>query len=57
MAIKNIDVIVLCGGLGTRFRNVIPNRPKILAPIGSSTCLDILAKEFFFYGFRNAEYK
>jgi D-glycero-alpha-D-manno-heptose 1-phosphate guanylyltransferase len=34
--------IVLAGGLGTRLRGVIHDRPKCLAPVGSRTFLEIL---------------
>ena len=32
--LKNIDVVVLAGGLGTRLSSVLKDKPKILAPIG-----------------------
>ena len=30
---QDITAVVLCGGLGTRLRKVLPNRPKVLADI------------------------
>lgn len=36
------DVIVLCGGLGTRLLPIISDRPKSLAPMGQWTFLDLL---------------
>ena len=36
----NTDVIVMAGGLGTRLASVLPDRPKVLAPIGEATFLD-----------------
>ena len=30
---RDITAVVLCGGLGTRLREVLPNKPKILAEI------------------------
>lgn len=30
----DLPVIVLCGGLGTRLRSAVPDRPKALAPVG-----------------------
>ena len=27
------DVVILAGGLGTRLRSVVPDRPKVLAPV------------------------
>lgn len=47
--LADIDVVVLAGGLGTRLRGVLPDRPKILAPIGDEPyiafLLDWLAHE------------
>ena len=37
-----IDVAVLAGGLGTRLRSVLPDRPKVLAPINGRPYLDFL---------------
>ena len=39
---QNIDVVILCGGLGTRLRPKINDRPKSLAPIGDWIFLDVL---------------
>ncbi|KKU60093.1 MAG: Nucleotidyl transferase [Parcubacteria group bacterium GW2011_GWA2_47_12] len=39
-ALKNIPIIVLCGGQGTRLRSVVSDRPKVLAPLGTQTLLD-----------------
>jgi NDP-sugar pyrophosphorylase family protein len=38
--LADIDIIVLAGGLGTRLRSVVADRPKILAPVGGRTILD-----------------
>lgn len=35
----DLPVVVLCGGLGTRLRPAVADRPKALAPVGSSTSL------------------
>ena len=35
-------VVVLCGGLGTRLRAVVSDRPKALAPVGGVPFLDVL---------------
>jgi mannose-1-phosphate guanylyltransferase len=37
-----VDVIVLAGGLGTRLRSVVSDRPKILAPVDGTPFLDLL---------------
>jgi len=50
-SLKEIPVIVLCGGLGTRIQAVLKNRPKVLAPIGGSTLLDIIIGMFIKTGF------
>lgn len=49
----DIDVVILCGGLGTRLRPLIFDRPKVLAKIGNITFLDILLGNISIYGFRN----
>jgi D-glycero-alpha-D-manno-heptose 1-phosphate guanylyltransferase len=40
--LKGIDAIILAGGLGTRIRQVVPDVPKPLAPVGGRPFLDIL---------------
>jgi D-glycero-alpha-D-manno-heptose 1-phosphate guanylyltransferase len=37
-----MEAVILCGGLGTRIRGVLPDRPKCLAPIAGRTYLDLL---------------
>lgn len=39
--LRQIPIIVLCGGLGTRLQGVLRGMPKILALIGDKTLLDI----------------
>ncbi len=51
--LKEIDVVILCGGLGTRLRPVVSDRPKVLAKIGERTFLDILINDLTLYGFKN----
>jgi D-glycero-alpha-D-manno-heptose 1-phosphate guanylyltransferase len=36
-----IPAVILCGGMGTRLRGVLDDRPKCLAPIGDRTFLDL----------------
>jgi NDP-sugar pyrophosphorylase family protein len=36
--------LILAGGLGTRLQSLIPDRPKVLAPIAGAPFLDILVK-------------
>jgi NDP-sugar pyrophosphorylase family protein len=40
--LRDCDVTILAGGLGTRIRSVLGDTPKLLAPIGNLTLLDIL---------------
>ncbi len=40
--LADIDIVVLAGGLGTRLRSVVHDRPKILAPVGDRPFLDHL---------------
>ncbi|WP_321504054.1 nucleotidyltransferase family protein [uncultured Methanoregula sp.] len=48
----NIDIVILCGGKGTRLLPVVSDRPKGLAAFGDSTFLDILIDSLKKYGFR-----
>ena len=40
--LANTDVVILCGGLGTRLRGVLDGTPKVLAPIAGRPFLDYL---------------
>lgn len=46
------DVVIVCGGKGTRFQSVVPNQPKSMAPIHGRPFLDLLLEMFFAVGFR-----
>ena len=46
------DVLVLCGGLGTRLQPVVHDRPKGLATISGRPFLDILAEDLIRHGLR-----
>ncbi len=39
---SDTDVIILCGGLGTRLKSAVPDRPKPMALIGDKPFLEIL---------------
>ncbi len=52
LAPENIDVVLLCGGLGTRLKRIIQDRPKPMAEINRRPFLDILIDYAFGYGFR-----
>jgi len=47
-----IDVLVLCGGLGTRLRDAVPDRPKGMALVGGIPFLDILVDDLVKQGIR-----
>ena len=47
-----IDVLVLCGGAGSRLRPLISDRPKGMALIGGRPFLDILVEDLLKQGFR-----
>lgn len=51
--LKEIDVVILCGGLGSRLKSVVYDRPKVLAKIGDTTFLDILLDNLAKYEFKN----
>lgn len=48
---QEIDVVILCGGLGTRLRSVIHDRPKVMAEIHGRPFLDILINYVAKFGF------
>jgi len=50
--LKKIDVVVLCGGMGTRLREVINDRPKPMAEINKKPFLDILLDYISTFGFK-----
>jgi len=45
------DVLILCGGLGTRFREVRVDIPKSLAPIQGAPFIDMLLNDLISQGF------
>jgi len=50
--IKDIDAVILCGGLGTRLKNILNGQPKPLAEIGKRPFLDILINYAAKFGFK-----
>lgn len=46
------DVVVLCGGLGTRLRRAVPDLPKPMAEVGGSPFLALLLDYIAGFGFR-----
>lgn len=51
--LSEIDVVILCGGLGTRLKSVVFNQPKVLARIGDKSFIDIIIDNLLSYGFKN----
>lgn len=49
---EEIDVVILCGGKGKRLRNVVNDRPKVMAEINGRPFLDIIISFVAGYGFR-----
>ena len=52
LELAEIDVLILCGGLGNRLRPVIYDRQKVLAPIGGKPFLEILVEDLLKQGFQ-----
>ena len=46
------DVVILCGGSGTRLRTVLQDRPKPMAPIHGRPFLDLVVNHVISHGFR-----
>lgn len=49
---KKIDVVILAGGLGTRLRSIVSDRPKPMAEISGRPFLDYLIDHISNYGFK-----
>ena len=50
--VSKTDVLILCGGLGTRFKEVQKDIPKALAPIKGTPFIDLLLNDLVDQGFR-----
>jgi D-glycero-alpha-D-manno-heptose 1-phosphate guanylyltransferase len=50
---NDIKAVLLVGGLGTRLRSVIDSKPKVLAPIGDSSFLELLVRQLRSQGIRH----
>ena len=44
-------MLILCGGLGTRFKDVRNDIPKALAPINGKPFIDLLLDDLVYQGF------
>jgi NDP-sugar pyrophosphorylase family protein len=49
---NSIDVIILAGGLGTRLKPIVSNRPKVMATIAGKPFLSILLNQINKAGFK-----
>lgn len=46
------DVVILCGGLGTRLRPLVSDRPKVLADVGGGPFLSLIVRQVRAQGFQ-----
>ncbi len=51
MGRRTADAVILCGGLGTRLREVLPDQQKTMADISERPFLEILVRQLKKYGF------
>ena len=51
MVLRNIDVVILAGGFGTRLNEVNSGRPKILVPFGDKPFIEIIINSLTAAGF------
>src|SRR5664280_1728815 len=52
-AFANINAVILAGGLGTRLRPVVPDRPKVLAMINNRPFLSYILDQIEEIGVQN----
>lgn len=50
--LSEIDVAIICGGLGKRLKEAVPDKPKPLAEVGGRPFLDILIDYVASFGFK-----
>ena len=50
----HLTAVILAGGLGTRLREVVPDRPKVLADVAEKPFLSYLFDQLLAEGFRSA---
>jgi len=48
---RNIDVVILCGGMGTRLKSILGDSPKSMAKMDKRPFLDILIEHISTFGF------
>jgi D-glycero-alpha-D-manno-heptose 1-phosphate guanylyltransferase len=45
MKIVDCDCVILCGGLGTRLKNIVKDVPKVMAPVNGRPFLDFIIQQ------------
>ena len=50
--IQDVKAVILAGGLGTRLRSVVTSKPKVMAPIGDRSFLELLVRHLRSQGIR-----
>ena len=53
ISVGKTDVLILCGGLGTRFREVRDDIHKSLAPVQGTQFIDLLLGDLISLSFRS----
>ena len=51
--LANVTAVILAGGLGTRLRSVVPDRPKVLAEVGRRPFLEYLLDQLVLEGVKS----
>ena len=51
--LKNLTAVILCGGKGTRLRDINESSPKPMTPIGNFPVVWHIMKIFSAYGIKN----
>ena len=50
--LRNVDVVIFAGGLGTRLHSVLPDRSKVLAEVNGRPFIFFLLDQLMYAGFR-----
>ncbi len=54
LAVTDVTVVILAGGLGTRLKSALPDRPKVLAPVNGRPFLAYILRHLDRAGFTRA---
>ena len=52
--VEDTKAVLLVGGMGTRSHSVMPSTPKVLAPVGNRSFLELLVRQLRWQGIRNS---